>query len=133
MAARPRLPPTTAYRDLRDQSKCVEWLNGTLIIGDDYDSEFRFGGRSLEPLQALDTAGCVAYVGSFSKTMLPTLRLGFMVVPTALREAAHKAKYVSDWHTPILGQHALALAKLNAEWSGAKCKNRTFSRTNTIL
>jgi GntR family transcriptional regulator/MocR family aminotransferase len=40
--------------------------------------------------------------------MLPTLRLGFMVVPTALREAVHKAKYVSDWHTPILGQRALA-------------------------
>ena len=102
--------PLGVAMSLARRQALIAWAerNGALIIEDDYDSEFRFGGRPLEPLQALDTAGCVAYVGSFSKTMLPALRLGFMVVPTALREAAHKAKYVSDWHTPILGQRALA-------------------------
>jgi GntR family transcriptional regulator / MocR family aminotransferase len=79
-----------------------------IVIEDDYDSEFRFGGRPLEPLQTLDSAGRVIYVGSFSKTMLPTLRLGFMIVPPSLRLAAHKAKFVSDWHTPIIAQSALA-------------------------
>jgi GntR family transcriptional regulator/MocR family aminotransferase len=78
------------------------------IIEDDYDSEFRFGGRPLEALQTLDGSGLVIYIGSFSKTMLPTLRLGFIVAPSSLRSAVQKAKYVSDWHTSSLVQAALA-------------------------
>jgi GntR family transcriptional regulator/MocR family aminotransferase len=78
------------------------------IIEDDYDSEFRFGGRPIEPLRMLDTTGRVIYVGSFSKTMLPTLRLGFIVTPPSLREAVHKAKFVTDWHTPTTIQAVLA-------------------------
>lgn len=78
------------------------------IIEDDYDSEFRFGGRPLEPLQTIDSGGRVIYVGTFSKTMLPALRLGFLVLPPSLREAAIKAKFVSDWHSSSLAQPALA-------------------------
>ena len=78
------------------------------IIEDDYDSEFRFGGRPLEPLQTLDSTGHVIYVGTFSKTLLPALRLGFMVLPPSLRIAAAKAKFVSDWHTSTFAQPALA-------------------------
>ena len=48
------------------------------------------------------------YVGSFSKTMLPTLRLGFTVLPPSLRDAAQCAKYVTDWHTSGPAQAALA-------------------------
>jgi GntR family transcriptional regulator/MocR family aminotransferase len=59
-------------------------------------------------LQTLDATGRVVYVGSFSKTMLPTLRLGFVVTPPSLRAAVHRAKYVADWHTPGLAQAALA-------------------------
>jgi GntR family transcriptional regulator / MocR family aminotransferase len=79
-----------------------------VVVEDDYDSEFRFGGRPLEPLQTLDTAGRVVYVGTFSKTLLPTLRLAFMVVPPSLREATYKAKFVTDWHTATIAQDALA-------------------------
>ena len=78
------------------------------IIEDDYDSEFRFGGRPIEPLQTLDTAGRVVYVGSFSKTTLATLRLGFLVTPPSLRRAVHAAKYVTDWHTTLPIQGAMA-------------------------
>ena len=78
------------------------------LVEDDYDCEFRFGGRPIEPLQMLDVTGRVIYVGSFSKTMFPTLRLGFVVTPPSLREAVLKAKYVSDWHSPMLLQAALA-------------------------
>jgi GntR family transcriptional regulator / MocR family aminotransferase len=78
------------------------------IVEDDYDSEFRYGGRPIEPLQTLDTSGRVIYVGSFSKTMLPALRLGFAVVPPSLRDAMHRAKYVTDWHTSLPTQAALA-------------------------
>ena len=82
--------------------------NNAVVVEDDYDSEFRFGGRPLEPLQTLDSTGRVVYVGTFSKTLLPTLRLGFMVVPPSLREAANKAKHVTDWHTATIAQSALA-------------------------
>ena len=80
----------------------------TAVIEDDYDSEFRFGGRPVEPLRMLDTTGRVIYVGSFSKTLLPTLRLGFVVVPPSLREAVRKAKFVADWHTSTTIQAVLA-------------------------
>jgi GntR family transcriptional regulator / MocR family aminotransferase len=78
------------------------------IVEDDYDSEFRYGGRPLEPLQTLDTGGRVVYVGSFSKTMLATLRLGFVVAPASLRGAVRAAKFVTDWHSPLPTQAALA-------------------------
>ncbi len=82
--------------------------NAAAIIEDDYDSEFRFGGRPLDPLCTLDTSGRVIYIGSFSKTLLPSLRLGFIIAPPSLQSAAHKAKFVSDWHAPTLAQIALA-------------------------
>jgi GntR family transcriptional regulator/MocR family aminotransferase len=78
------------------------------IVEDDYDSEFRFGGRPIEPLQTLDRAGRVIYVGSFSKTLLATLRLGFVVVPPSLYPAVRAAKTLTDFHTPLLLQGALA-------------------------
>jgi GntR family transcriptional regulator / MocR family aminotransferase len=88
----------------------LDWANrhGAAIIEDDYDSEFRFGGRPIEPLQLLDTHGRVIYVGSFSKTMLPTLRLGFLVAPPSLRSALEAAKFLADWHSPLETQAAMA-------------------------
>jgi GntR family transcriptional regulator/MocR family aminotransferase len=82
--------------------------HGAAIIEDDYDSEFRFGGRPIEPLRMLDKTGRVIYIGSFSKTLLPTLRLGFIVIPPSLREGVHKAKLVTDWHSPTTIQAVLA-------------------------
>lgn len=57
------------------------------ILEDDYDSEFRYGSRPLPSLQGMDEAGRVLYVGSFSKTLCPGLRVGFLVVPDALAGA----------------------------------------------
>ena len=102
--------PLSVTMTLPRRQALLAWAerNNAAIIEDDYDSEFRFGGRPLEPLQTLDAKGRVVYVGSFSKTMLPTLRLGFLVTPPSLREALHKAKFVSDWHSSTLAQAALA-------------------------
>jgi GntR family transcriptional regulator/MocR family aminotransferase len=88
----------------------VAWAHrcGGVVIEDDYDSEFRYGGRPIEPLQNLDHTGRVLYVGSFSKTMLPTLRLGFLVAPPSLRRPLRVARFVSDWHTALPSQAALA-------------------------
>ena len=84
------------------------------VIEDDYDSEFRFGGRPIEPLRMLDKTGRVIYVGSFSKTLLPTLRLGFIVAPPSLREALHKAKFVTDWHTSTTVQAVRRISSMAA-------------------
>lgn len=87
----------------------LEWAerHDAAILEDDYDSEFRYGGRPIEPLRTLDRAGRVVYVGSFSKTMLPTLRLGFVLTPPSLRDAVRGARFVTDWHAPVAMQRAL--------------------------
>ncbi|GLY40355.1 GntR family transcriptional regulator [Amycolatopsis sp. NBRC 101858] len=79
-----------------------------VVVEDDYDSEFRFSDRPLEPLQSLDRGGRVAYVGSFSKTLLPMLRLGFLVAPPSLQDALRHARRLSDWHGDVPAQAALA-------------------------
>lgn len=61
--------------------------HGSWIVEDDYDSEFRYGSRPLACLQGLDSAGRVLYAGSFSKTLFPGLRIGYLVVPEALAPA----------------------------------------------
>ncbi|MGH7710024.1 MAG: PLP-dependent aminotransferase family protein, partial [Gemmatimonadaceae bacterium] len=78
----------------------LDWAqrSNATIVEDDYDSEYRYGGRPLESLQSLDAAGRVLYVGSLSKVMLPTLRLGFVVAPASLQAALRKAKFLADWH-----------------------------------
>ncbi len=82
--------------------------NDAAILEDDYDSEFRFVGRPIEPLHTLDRAGRVIYIGSFSKTMLATLRIGFVVTPASVNHAIQAAKYLTDWHTALPTQAALA-------------------------
>jgi GntR family transcriptional regulator/MocR family aminotransferase len=88
----------------------LEWArrNDAAVFEDDYDSEFRFEDRPLEPIRALDTLDRVIYIGSFSKTLLPALRLGFLIAPRSLRAALHRAKFLADWHSPSLLQAVLA-------------------------
>ena len=81
---------------------------GAIIIEDDYDSEFRYAGRPTDSLQSMDTRGVVAYVGTFSKTLLPQLRLGYAVLPPAIYAAVLKAKQLTDQHCSTLPQWALA-------------------------
>jgi GntR family transcriptional regulator / MocR family aminotransferase len=80
---------------------------GAYVIEDDYDSEYRFDIAPIPPLQALDGAGRVIYLGTVSKTLSPTLRLGYLVVPTALTAIFAEAKRLADRHTPSLEQEAL--------------------------
>ncbi|WP_433468276.1 PLP-dependent aminotransferase family protein [Spirillospora sp. CA-128828] len=79
-----------------------------VIVEDDYDTEYRYGGRPIEPLQSLDEDGRVLYTGTFSKIMRPVLRLGFLVAPPSLHHAFRMARYVSSWHAELPAQAALA-------------------------
>jgi GntR family transcriptional regulator/MocR family aminotransferase len=81
---------------------------GAHIVEDDYDSEYRFDIAPIPALQALDDAGRVIYLGTVSKTLSPTLRLGYLVVPATLSAVFAKAKRLTDRHAPSLEQAALA-------------------------
>lgn len=79
-----------------------------VVIEDDYDAEFRFTGRPLDALKTLDEEGRVFYVGTFSKTMFPGLRLGFIVAPAWARAALLRAKQVADFGCNRLAQDTVA-------------------------
>jgi GntR family transcriptional regulator/MocR family aminotransferase len=74
-----------------------------VIIEDDYDGEFRYEGSSIEALRTAEAADVVFYVGTFSKCMLPSFRLGYLVAPQWAMRTLVAAKNCLDWHcsTPI--------------------------------
>jgi GntR family transcriptional regulator/MocR family aminotransferase len=82
--------------------------HGANIIEDDYDGEYRFGGRPLDALQTLDRDERVFYVGTFSKSLFPALRLGYIVAPAWARAALIAAKQIADRHCALLTQDTLA-------------------------
>jgi len=88
----------------------LDWARrrATAIVEDDYDSEFRYAARPLEPLYHLDTAGRVLYAGTFSKSMLPSIRTGFVLVPPGLRDALCAARQLGDGYGSPAIQAALA-------------------------
>ena len=93
----------------------LQWARdaGAWILEDDYDSEFRYTSRPLPSLQGLDAGGGeadtrVIYIGSFSKTLFPSLRIGFLVVPSALVDAFAAARAVIDRQSPTVDQAVLA-------------------------
>ncbi len=88
----------------------LQWAErrNAILVEDDYDSEFRFGGRPLETLQAIDRGGRVIHVGSFSKSLLPALRLGFVIAPASLQAPLRAASYVAGWYAQWPAQAALA-------------------------
>jgi GntR family transcriptional regulator/MocR family aminotransferase len=75
------------------------------VIEDDYDGEFRYGTHPIPCLHGLDVDGRVIYVGSFSKTLFPALRLGFLIVPPDLQAAVRRA---AEAQPPALEQAVLA-------------------------
>jgi GntR family transcriptional regulator/MocR family aminotransferase len=78
------------------------------VVEDDYDSEFRYGARPIPCLHGLDVDGRVIYVGSFAKTLFPSLRLGFLIVPPDLHEQMLAARRGTELHPPTLDQAVLA-------------------------
>jgi GntR family transcriptional regulator/MocR family aminotransferase len=102
--------PLGTAMSLQRRTALLAWAErrGGVIIEDDYDSEFRFSGRPLDPLQTLDRTGRVIYVGSFSKVLLPALRVGFLIAPASLQPALLTARQLCGWHGDIATQAALA-------------------------
>ena len=102
--------PTGLVTPIGRRQALLRWAethNG-LIIEDDYDSEFRFAGRPLPTLQSIDSSGRVIYMNTFSQTISPSMRVGFMVLPPPLLERYRKELDFYSCTVPALDQHVLA-------------------------
>jgi GntR family transcriptional regulator/MocR family aminotransferase len=82
--------------------------HGAWIIEDDYDSEYRFESAPISSLQGLDTNARVIYIGTFSKVLFASLRLGYMVIPADLVERFVAVRYAMDIFPPYLYQEVIA-------------------------
>ncbi len=102
--------PTGAVMKIERRMRLLAWAGdrNVWLIEDDYDSEFRIGAGAVPALQGLDERGCTIYVGTFARTLSPSVRLGYVVVPPALRDAYRAIKWMTDRGTSSLEQRALA-------------------------
>jgi GntR family transcriptional regulator / MocR family aminotransferase len=102
--------PTGAILSLPRRLELLNWAQqtGALIIEDDYDSEYRYGEKPIPSLQGLDTSQSVIYVGTFSKVLFPSLRIGYIVLPPKLVPVFNSAKWLTDRQLPTLEQLVLA-------------------------
>ena len=102
--------PTGCRMSLARRRELISWADrtGATIVEDDYDSEFAYDGRPPIPLAKLDETGRVVYMGTFSKTLAPSLRLGFMVMPKRLVGPITALKIWADYGGAIYPQAALA-------------------------
>ncbi len=106
--------PTGAVLPLNRRLALLEWARerGALILEDDYNSEFRYGSRPIPAMAGLDATGSepgsVIYIGTMSKVLYPSLRLGYLVVPSDMIDRVLMGKEVSNRNAPHLEQATLA-------------------------
>lgn len=91
--------------------KLLNWAQAKesrYIIEDDYDSEFRYSGKTIPSLQSNDTNDKVIYLGSFSKSLMPSLRVSYMVLPRSLMKRYHTQ--ITFYHSTVsrIDQYALS-------------------------
>jgi GntR family transcriptional regulator / MocR family aminotransferase len=102
--------PTGVSMSLARRLEWIEWArtSGAVLLEDDYDSEYRYSGPPLPAMHGLADGAGIIYVGTFSNVMFRGLRVGYLVVPNDLVEPFRVAKWLTDRHTPLVEQAALA-------------------------
>ena len=102
--------PTGVVMTMTRRVALLDWASqsGTWSIEGDYDSEFRYAGPPLTALAGIDQAGCVIYIGTFSKTLFPGLRLGYVVAPERIIARMAELRHTVDRFSPVLEQGAMA-------------------------
>jgi GntR family transcriptional regulator/MocR family aminotransferase len=102
--------PTGVELSAGRRSELLAWADrrGALVIENDYGGEFRFDGEVAPPLSAVDTSGSVCLVGTFSRLLTPSLRVGYAVATPALVERVAALKRMLDEHASLPAQHAVA-------------------------
>ena len=103
--------PTGIVMPIARRQELLRWAaqgNDRFILEDDYDSEFRYTGRPIPTLQSIDDRGRVIYLNTFSQTISPSMRLGFLVLPPRLLERYRQELGFYACTVPALEQHVLA-------------------------
>lgn len=126
--------PTGLVTPIARRQALLRWAEDVdgFIIEDDYDSEFRFTGRPLPTLQSIDRSGRVLYMNTFSQTISPSMRVGFVVLPPRLLERYRRELDFYACTVPALEQHVLArflsggyyeqhLARMRKEYRQRRC------------
>jgi GntR family transcriptional regulator/MocR family aminotransferase len=103
--------PLGSFLTMPRRQALLKWAaqSGAWILEDDYDGEYRYAVRPVPTLRSLDELGAVIYIGTFSKTLSPELRLGYMIVPDGLVDIFASAKQLADRHAPSKPQRTLAV------------------------
>jgi GntR family transcriptional regulator/MocR family aminotransferase len=129
--------PTGAVLDTRRRRALLELADATQtpILEDDYDSEFRFGEPAPPALKTLDSAGQVVYVGTFSKAVMPGLRLGYVVAAPPLLRRLAEARFVATFGADTVAQVAMAelLASGAMERHVRRARRRATERRAVLL
>lgn len=101
--------PLGVTMSLARRLELLEWAkaSGAWIVEDDYDSEYRYAGWAPAPLQCLDASCRTIYIGTFSKVLLPSIRVGYLVIPEDLIDVFKAARTIVD-RRPNVEQIALA-------------------------
>lgn len=115
----------------------IDWAqhNNSWIIEDDYDSEFRYSSRPIGSLQGMDNTSRVIYIGTFSKVMFPSLRVGYLVIPNSLLDSFSQLREAFDIFPSIIYQLALADFILEGHFARHIRRMRTIylSRRNALV
>ncbi len=130
--------PTGIVMPIRRRQELLEWAQKSenrCIIEDDYDSEFRFSGKPLPTLQSADKNGKVIYINTFSKTLAPSIRISYMVLPQKLLPAFEQK--IGFYSCPVSSFEQLTLAKFIEDGSYGKhlirMKNFYRNLRNTLI
>jgi GntR family transcriptional regulator/MocR family aminotransferase len=129
--------PSGVIMPLERRLALLAWAARTnsWVIEDDYVSEFRYEGHPLEALQSLDRDGRVIYVGTFSKTLFPALRIAYLVLPRSLVPAFVAAKWATDRFSATLAQEALTDFITTGQFERylRRAGNRNAARRRTLI
>ena len=128
--------PTGLVTGLGRRKELLKWAkDGRWIIEDDYDSEFRFDAHPKPTLQALDAHGRVIYMNTFSKSLAPSIRISYMVLPTDLMEEFRKRLGFYSCTVPSFEQYTLARFLSRGYFEKHINRMRKFyrQRRNTVI
>lgn len=122
--------PNGMVMPISKRMELLKWANEKqrYIIEDDYDSEFRYKGKPIPALQGLDHNGKVIYLGTFSKSFIPSIRVSYMVLPNNLLERYNRHFTIYKQTVSRLHQHTLWKFMINGHWERHLNKMRTVYR-----
>jgi len=122
--------PNGMVMPITRRMELLKWAEekGRYIIEDDYDGEFRYKGKPIPSLQGLDNNGKVIYLGTFSKSLIPSIRISYMVLPNSLLEKYNHHFTIYKQTVSRLHQHTLWQFMINGHWERHLNKMRTVYR-----